>query len=260
MKEYTKSLVEQARDLEARRFSTKILMPVDQSRRDSIALPYAARMAPALGARIALVQVVPLTRSIIPNAMRHAKAYLDAVEAGLREQGLAVETAVRRGDPATVIIALADELKADLILMTTRGRSGLGKFVLGSVADAVLANCPKPVLLLSEHTNGVAANEENRIEAAYLATFVWNKKARGLCTQEEAERELERLVMMGLDRTVLFSIYHAQEDRGVPYAWLDIDFQVKALRKFFPEDAAASEDEEADQVRPAATIPSLTRR
>ena len=82
--------------------------------------------------------------------MRQAKAYLAAVAAGLREDGLVVETSVRQGNPATVIVVLAEELKANLILMTTRGRSGLGKLVLGSVADAVLANSAKPVLLLSE--------------------------------------------------------------------------------------------------------------
>ncbi|MCH8901508.1 MAG: universal stress protein [Chloroflexi bacterium] len=105
--------------------------------------------------------------------------------AGLREDGLEVETSVRRGDPATVIVALAEEFEANLILMTTRGRSGLGKLMLGSVADAVLANSQKPVLLLSEATNGVAVDhEENRLEAAYLATVIWNKEAQGLYTKE----------------------------------------------------------------------------
>ena len=238
----------------------KILLPLDQSRRDGIGLPYAAQMAPALRATIVVVQVIPLTRSIVPKAMRRAEAYLTAVAVGLREDGLVVETSVRRGDPATVIVALAEELEASLILMTTRGRSGLGKLVLGSVADAVLANSHKPVLLLSEATNGVTANEENRLEAAYLATVIWNKEARGFYTKEEAERELERLVALGLDRSVLFSMYQAQEHHGAPCAWLDIDFQMKALRKFLPEKAALSEDEEPEQIRVKPFITASIQR
>jgi hypothetical protein len=46
----------------------KILTPVDQSRRDGIVLPYCVSIAKALDASIALVQVVPLTRSLIPGA------------------------------------------------------------------------------------------------------------------------------------------------------------------------------------------------
>lgn len=227
----------------------KILLPLDQSRRDGIGLPYAARMAPALSATIVIVQVIPLTRSVVPKAMRQAEAYLTAVAAGLHEDGLEVETCARRGNPATIIVTLADELQADLILMTTRGRSGLGKLVLGSVTDAVLANSSRPVLLLSETTNGVTTNEENRLEAAYLATVIWNKKVQGLYTEEEAERELEQLVALGLDRSVLFSMYQAQEHQGAPCPWLDIDFQVNALRKFLPDDAASSENEAPELVR-----------
>jgi hypothetical protein len=116
------------------------------------------------------------------------------------------------------------------------------------------------VLLLSETTNGVTANEENRLEAAYLATVIWNKEARGLYTKEEAERELERLVALGLDRSVLFSMYQAQEHQGAPCAWLDIDFQMNALRKFLPEDAASSEDEEPERVRVKPIITASIRR
>lgn len=238
----------------------KILLPLDQSRRDGIVLPYAARMAPALSATIVVVRVIPLTRSIVPKAMGQAEAYLTAIAAGLREDGLVVETSVRRGNPATVIVTLAEEFEADLILMTTRGRSSLGKFVLGSVADAVLASSPKPVLLLSEATNAVPANEENRLEAAYLATVIWNKEAQGLYTKEEAERELERLVALGLDRSVLFSIYQTQEHQGTPCPWLDIDFQMNTLRKFLPENAASIGDEVPELVRVKATITGLTNQ
>lgn len=222
----------------------KILTPVDQSARDGIVLPYCVRMADALEAVVALVHIIPLTRSLVPNAMRQAEAYLFAVESGLREQGLTTEAIVRRGDPAGVIVALASELEVDLIVMTTRARSSLGKFVLGSVADAVLANCPKPVLLLSEATNGSRSDEGTRRQSAYLATVIWHKQARGLYARDESKQELERLAASGLDRSVLFATYQALEDRGALFDWLDIDFQMNTLRKFLPEDIHALGGEE----------------
>jgi hypothetical protein len=115
----------------------------------------------------------------------------------------------------------------------------MDKLFMGSVADAVLTASTTPVLLLNESARLAQSNEETRLESAYLATVVWNKRARGLLTEEEAGRELERLAGAGLDRTVLFSTYAAQEEHRSPLAWLDIEFQVSTLRRFFPEDGAA---------------------
>ena len=63
-------------------------------------------------------------------------------------QGLQVETCVRRGKPGTEIIVAAAEHHADLVIMTTHGRSGLARAFLGSVAQRVVATSPVPVLLL----------------------------------------------------------------------------------------------------------------
>jgi nucleotide-binding universal stress UspA family protein len=58
-----------------------------------------------------------------------------------------VETRLERGDPASEILRTADEFGADLIVMGTHGRSGLGRLLMGSVAEAVLREAPSPVLI-----------------------------------------------------------------------------------------------------------------
>ena len=227
----------------------KILTPVDQSRRDGIVLPYCVRMAKALDASIALVHVVSLTRSIMPGALREAEAYVTAVADGLREEGLTVEGVAQRGDPAAVIVAIANQLQVDMIVMVTRGRKGLGKLVVGSVADAVLASCEKPVLLLSEAANGGKVDEKTQLQSAYVATFVWQRQLKGLYTPEEAEHQLDRLARAGLDRGTLFETYRSHQERGSAPAWVDIDFQLDTLREFLPEALPESSREKSAKIR-----------
>ena len=227
----------------------KILVPVDKSHRDGIVLPYITQTAKALQATVILVHIVPLHRAVVfPRAVREAEAYAAAVAAGLRKQGIDAESVVRRGDPPSAIVALAGECHADMIVMTSRGRGSLGKLVLGSVADAVLANCGKPVLLLSESTSSVHTDENVGRQSAYLATVIWNRQVRGLCSTEEAQSQLELLASSGLDRDVLFSSYHGLEEVGsTPFDWLDIDFQLKTLRQFLPQEIEPLMDEQNTQ-------------
>ena len=227
----------------------KILVPVDKSHRDAVVLPYSSSTAKAFQAYVTIIHVISLQRSVVPGAVREAEAYAEAVAAGVREQGVQeVESIVRRGDPASVIVALVNEAGIDMIVMTSRGRGGLGKLVLGSVADAVLANCGKPVLLLSESTPIIRVDEIVRRQSAYIATVIWNRQVRGLCSADEAQSQLEKLATAGLDHDVLFSSYRGLEEiGGTPFDWLDIDFQLEALRQFLPQEieSPASEQDAA---------------
>jgi nucleotide-binding universal stress UspA family protein len=58
-----------------------------------------------------------------------------------------VETRILRGDAATAIVALADEVSAQAIVIGSRGRGGIKRAVLGSVSDHVLRHAPCPVLV-----------------------------------------------------------------------------------------------------------------
>lgn len=73
---------------------------------------------------------------------------MECVAQGLRDEGFAAEAFFGKGDPAPLILELAGNLPADLIAMATHGRHGVGKLVLGSVADIVVRQSTIPVLLL----------------------------------------------------------------------------------------------------------------
>jgi nucleotide-binding universal stress UspA family protein len=77
-----------------------------------------------------------------------AEEYLAALAMELSNKGVRASTRVRRGDPATEIVSGAHDAGADLIAMTTHGRSGLGRLVFGSVAEAVLRRARLPVFLM----------------------------------------------------------------------------------------------------------------
>jgi nucleotide-binding universal stress UspA family protein len=57
-----------------------------------------------------------------------------------------VEHWIFQGDPATEILAAAEKIKCDLIVMGTHGRTGLGRLLMGSVAEQVVRKAPCPVL------------------------------------------------------------------------------------------------------------------
>ncbi|HXG01991.1 MAG TPA: universal stress protein, partial [Candidatus Binatia bacterium] len=85
-----------------------------------------------------------------------AERYLDSLAAELRDRGVRVRTVVRRGDPVTEIASAARELEVDLVAMTTHGRSGLGRLLFGSVAEAVLRSTDLPVLMMRQTAAQVA--------------------------------------------------------------------------------------------------------
>jgi len=82
------------------------------------------------------------------QAVTEAQAYLSALATGLSERGLDVEVAVPYGDAAESILLEIGLRGAELVVMCTHGRSGLGRWIYGSVAQQVLAHSPAPVLLV----------------------------------------------------------------------------------------------------------------
>jgi nucleotide-binding universal stress UspA family protein len=74
--------------------------------------------------------------------------YLNRVKQRLAKDGIDVDTEQPEGRAAEAIVASARKHQADLIAMTTHGRSGLGRALLGSVADEVVRTAPCPVLLV----------------------------------------------------------------------------------------------------------------
>ena len=132
-----------------------ILVPLDGSAFSERALPMATTLARALRAQVILIRAA--SASAFPGAdptgaqvqaVEDAQAYLSALAAGLSEQDLSIEVAVPYGDAAESILLEIGLHSADLVVMCTHGRSGLGRWIYGSVAEQVLARSPAPVLLV----------------------------------------------------------------------------------------------------------------
>jgi nucleotide-binding universal stress UspA family protein len=133
----------------------KILVPLDGSALSRRALPYAAALAHATGARLLLARVAHASPFFAEDlavaqlaAIGEAEADLEAATRLLRAEGLQVEARVPYGPAAPGILDEARFCHVDLVVMSTHGRSGLGRWLYGSVADEVLRATEVPVLVV----------------------------------------------------------------------------------------------------------------
>jgi nucleotide-binding universal stress UspA family protein len=136
--------------------SHKILVPVDFSVHAQAAMVLAGRLAGAFGSEIHVTHVYPdamalesrygpgLSEEAGLDLERKATDYFRAWQVEYCPSGAIVKEHILRGSAAKQIIALASEIDADLIVMGTRGTTGLRHVILGSVAEHVvrLADCP----------------------------------------------------------------------------------------------------------------------
>jgi nucleotide-binding universal stress UspA family protein len=143
---------------------TRLLVPLDGSTLAEQALPLATLLAERTGAELVLLQSLAWVQqafydpygygaaltidTLIEEGQASAHQYLDAVREPLVERGLKVVTIVRLEAAAEAILTTVEEQQADLIVMSTHGRSGLGRWTLGSVADRVLRGAARPILLV----------------------------------------------------------------------------------------------------------------
>jgi nucleotide-binding universal stress UspA family protein len=150
----------------------RILVPLDGSRFASRALRYAAEVAQRFGAEIVLIQVIKPATSVIDagapvgvsvagseiavqaaleadkrNAAR-ARRYLSGKVRAIRSRHIQSSYRVPIGDVAHSIIEFSEKQSIDLVVMTTHGKSGLRRAVMGSVADLVIRESGKPVLVI----------------------------------------------------------------------------------------------------------------
>jgi nucleotide-binding universal stress UspA family protein len=141
-----------------------VLVPLDGSDIAAQILAPALALARLTHARITLLRVVdrtlltfgypPVPHGVVlespaaANDEAIAHAALEAIAASLRAEGLHVDTSVvAHPRPAEAILQSAEALDADLIALSTRGRGGVSRVLLGSVADKVLRAAPVPVLV-----------------------------------------------------------------------------------------------------------------
>jgi nucleotide-binding universal stress UspA family protein len=128
----------------------RLMVPLDGSPMAERALPVAARLAEAAAASLLLLRVEPWAATAVgPEGLTYdfgrldeslaagAAAYLGSVRAQV-PRAIAVETRLLRGSPAAVLADTAIQEPIDLTIMTTHGRGGLGRLLLGSTADRMV--------------------------------------------------------------------------------------------------------------------------
>ena len=136
---------------------TRILVPLDGSETAEKALPYARAFAGNLKVPVELLGVIDISHYASGDRVRYLDALIDA--AILRNQeylkrvattfaGARVESTVEGGAPAEAIVTKAAGNKGTLIVMATHGRSGLKRWLLGSIAEKVLRGASNPALLV----------------------------------------------------------------------------------------------------------------
>lgn len=125
----------------------KILVPLDGSELAETALAPAQALAEALSADVVLLRViVPLSikldpdlyQRLIVSGQNDAKVYLNSIQSRSLFSSIRLKSEAVVGKAAESIINYAQENEIDLIVMSSHGRSGIGRWVYGSVADKVL--------------------------------------------------------------------------------------------------------------------------
>jgi nucleotide-binding universal stress UspA family protein len=151
-----------------------ILHPTDFSERARHAMHLACALARDHGAKLVLCHV-KLPPAVVygefgalppeaPDSLESLRRALDEVAPA--EPALVAERVVVEGDPVAEIVRLARERGADLIVMGTHGRTGLGRLLMGSVAEQVLRKAPCPVLTLKAPVPAAEAAETAAREPA----------------------------------------------------------------------------------------------
>ena len=119
-----------------------IIAPLDGSELAEQSLPHVAALAKGLDLNVLLVRVAPSEKG-------ECTGYLTDVREKLRLQGVAsVESRLLQGHAAETILDMAHGTDASLVAMTTHGRSGIGRWMLGSVTDRVVRHSGGPVLVI----------------------------------------------------------------------------------------------------------------
>jgi nucleotide-binding universal stress UspA family protein len=138
----------------------KILVPLDGSPLAEEVLPHAEALAKSEGAEIILLRVAVTPsrylfahnpaegNNIIKMLEKEAKDYMKAEVSKLQDEGIKVTGVTRDGAAPDTILEVAEETNADVIAMSTHGRSGVQRWLMGSVAEKVVHHSHIPVMLI----------------------------------------------------------------------------------------------------------------
>ncbi|MBC7110578.1 MAG: hypothetical protein PWR13_262 [Archaeoglobi archaeon] len=134
---------------------SKILLPVDGSECSKKAALHAFSIARSYGGEIFAVHVIDIEEEfltgtyyeeLLQKLKERGQKILEEIERMAEEHGIKVQKIIKTGNEAEEILEAAEEVKADLIVMGSHGKSALAKFLIGSVSERVIRHSKIPVL------------------------------------------------------------------------------------------------------------------
>ena len=137
----------------------RILVPLDGSTLAEQALPHAIALAESFSAELILFRAlnpIASTLNLPPGAVKRSEEitkeltceYLDQVAGRIHKSNVSIIPVIVVGRPHEEIIRFAESESVDLVVMCTRGHSGVSRWLMGSVADRVARSIVIPVLLV----------------------------------------------------------------------------------------------------------------
>jgi nucleotide-binding universal stress UspA family protein len=217
---------------------TRILIPLDGSKTAEKVLPYARFLAGSLNLPVELLAVVDIVEmathmsadraryldTMIEDSVRNSEQYLRGVAGTF--PGANTKCTVEKGKAEQVIIETAAADKGTLITMATHGRSGINRWLLGSIAEKVLRGAPNPLLL-------VRATDEAKADlVATLKSIVVPLDGSELAesvlpTVAELAKTLKLEVVLFRAYSIPYSAYSSAEG----YYAVDYEELLKAMRE-----------------------------
>lgn len=135
----------------------RILVAVDNSGYSEKATALAIELAKEHGAKLTLVsavysvgEVFGLTPRMVKDLVDSTNSNLEGIRQLAQEMDVEIETLIQEGEPYQVITKLATDRKADIIIMGSHGRKGLGRLLMGSATSRTIGYAPCPVLVTHE--------------------------------------------------------------------------------------------------------------
>jgi nucleotide-binding universal stress UspA family protein len=146
----------------------RVLVALDGSPASEAVLRFVLEIAGPLDMKVLLLRVVEPTLppvadesfrmpvETVESRLRDAEEYLAPLAAALRASGVDVAWEVRHGRPEDEILTAAAESGVDMIAMATHGRTGVGRLLFGSIAEAVLRRATVPVFMIRQPETAAA--------------------------------------------------------------------------------------------------------
>jgi nucleotide-binding universal stress UspA family protein len=129
----------------------KILAPTDFSELSAKGVRFACQTAKDVGAEIIILNVVVLdeTNTVSKREMeQHKQRLAEFTARHAADAAVKIQQRVDLGQPYSAIVACAENEQIDLIIMSSHGRTGLSRMLIGSVTDKVLRGSPCPILVV----------------------------------------------------------------------------------------------------------------